>query len=112
MNRRQRRICERLGWNVTVYGNDVELEQSSPAGEDFCFTASKKNFAQSIKEYAENFDADEHAEMWVENMHTVRGVPQSIRTLIDDADAIQEMLTELSEQINNHKRSKNYGTSN
>ncbi len=112
MNRRQRRICERLGWNVTVYKNDVELAQSSPAGEDFSFTANKKNFAQSVKEYAEGFDADEHAEMWVQNMHTVRGVPQSIRTLIDDADAIQEMLTELSEQINNHKRSKNYGTGN
>lgn len=50
--------------------------------------------------------------MWVENMHSVRGVPQSIRTLIDDADAIKEMLTELSEQIINHKRSlKNYGKS-
>ncbi len=112
MNRRQRRICERLAWNVTIYENDVELEQSAPAGGDFSFKADKKNFARSVKEYAEGFDADEHAEMWVQNMHTVRGVPQSIRTLIDDADAIQEMLTELSEQINNHKRSKNYGTGN
>lgn len=81
MNRKQKRICERLGWNITVYRNDVELSQYSPAGEDFYFTADKHNFARSIKEYAEDFDADEHAEMWVENMHTVRGVPQSIRTL-------------------------------
>ncbi len=110
MNRRQRRICERLGWNVTEFKNEVELSQYSPAGEDFSFTANKKNFARSVQEYAEEFVADEHAEMWVENMHTVKGVPQSIRTLIDDADAIKEMLTELSEQINNHKRSlKNYG---
>lgn len=100
MNRKQRRICERLGWNVTVLENEVELAQYSPVGEDFSFIADKKNFAHSIKEYAENFDPDEHAEMWVTNMHTVKGVPQSIRTLIDDADAIQEMLTELSEQIN------------
>lgn len=99
MNRKQKRICERLGWNVTVLENEVELAQSSPAGEDFYFTVDKKNFARSVQEYAEEFDADEHAAMWVENMHTVKGVPQSIRTLIDDADAIQEMLTELSEQI-------------
>ncbi len=100
MNRQQKLICERLGWNVTILKNDVELSQYSPAGEDFSFTAEKKNFAHSVNEYAENFDADEHAEMWIENMHTVRGVPQSIRTLINDADAIKEMLTELSEQIN------------
>ncbi len=100
MNRRQRRICERLGRNVTVFKNEVELSQYSPAGEDFSFTANKKNFARSVKEYAEGFDADGHAEMWVENIHTVKGVPQSIRALIDDADAIKEMLTELSEQIN------------
>lgn len=104
MNKRQKRICERLGWNITVNKDDVELSQFSPAGEDFYFTADKKNFARSIREYAEDFDPDEHAETWVKNMHTVRGVPQSIRTLIDDADAIKEMLTELSEQI--HKTIK------
>ena len=101
MNKKQRRICEQLGWCLTEYKNEVELSQYSPAGEDFSFTADKKNFAQSVKEYADDFDADEHAEIWVTNMHTVRGVPQSIRTLIDDADAIKEMLTELSVQINN-----------
>lgn len=37
--------------------------------------------------------------MWVENMHTVSGVPQSIRTLIEDADAIKEMLLELSKNL-------------
>jgi len=109
MNRQQRRICERLGWNITDCGECVELSQYSPAVEDFSFTANKKDFARSVKEYAYDFDADEHAEMWVNNMHNVRSVPQSIRTLINDADAIQEMLTELSEQINIHTRSKNYG---
>lgn len=99
MTKKQRKICERLGWIVTVCNEDIELEQNSPAGEDFFFYANKKDFVNSVKEYAENFDADEHAEMWVENMHTVGGVPQSIRTLIDDADAIKEMLTELSEAL-------------
>lgn len=105
MTKKQKTICERLGWYVQSDGNDVMLEQFSPAGEDFFFYADKKKFAQSIREYAEDFDPDEHAAMWVENMHNVRGVPQSIRTLIDDADAIKEMLTELSEQINKTLRS-------
>lgn len=101
MTKKQRAVCEWLGWCVRTDGNEITLSQFSPAGEDFFFYAEKKRFARSIREYAENFDPDEHAAMWVECMHTVRGVPQSIRTLIDDADAIQEMLTELSEQINN-----------
>ena len=37
--------------------------------------------------------------MWVNNMHNVKGVPQSIRALIDDADAIKEMLLELAKNL-------------
>lgn len=105
MTKKQKRICERLGWYVQPDGNDIMLEQFSPAGEDFFFYADRNRFAESICEYAENFDPDEHAAMWVENMRNVRGVPQSIRILIDDADAIKQMLTELSEQINKTIRS-------
>lgn len=100
MTRKQQAICERLGWNVQLEQDDIILQQFSPAGEDFFFYADKERFAQSINDYAEDFDPNEHATMWVENMHTVRGVPQSIRVLIDDADAIKQMLTDLSEQIN------------
>lgn len=105
MTIKQRRICENLGWYVLTGKNEIMLEQFSPAGEDFFFYADKKKFAESITEYTEDFDADEHAEMWVKNMNTVKGVPQSIRTLIDDADAIKQMLMELSEQINKTIRS-------
>ena len=105
MTKKQQVICERLGWYIQPDGNDIMLEQSSPAGEDFFFYSDKKRFAESIKEYAEDFDSDEHAAMWIENMKTVNGVPQSVRVLIDDADAIKEMLMELSEQINKTKRS-------
>lgn len=105
MTKKQQVICERLGWYIQPDGNDIMLEQSSPAGENFFFYSDKKRFAESIKEYAEDFDPDEHAAMWIENMKIVNGVPQSVRVLIDDADAIKEMLMELSEQINKTKRS-------
>ena len=100
MNRKVRRICENLDWSIHEYEKDVELEKFSPAGEDFFFCVDKKNFINNVIEYAEDFDADDHAEMWVENRHTVNGVPQSIRTLIDDADAIKKMLLELAENLN------------
>ena len=99
MNKRIKRICENLDWNIYEYERDVELEKFSPAGEDFFFCVDKKNFINNVISYAEDFDADEHAEMWVSNRHTVRGVPQSVRTLIDDADAIKEMLLELANKL-------------
>ena len=99
MNKSLKKVCENLDWTVREYKEDIELAKYSPAGEDFFFSVSKDNFLTDVINYAEYFDADEHAEMWVENMHTVNGVPQSIRTLIDDADAIKEMLLELAEKL-------------
>lgn len=106
MNNRQRVICNELGWTLREYKNYVDVSQYSPAGEDFFFTVSKKNFAIEVEQYADDFDADEHAEMWVGCRNTVRGVPQSIRTLIDDADAIQEMLYELARRLNKRSNEK------
>ena len=99
MNKSFKKVCENLDWTVREYKEDIELAKYSPAGEDFFFSVSKNNFLTDVINYAEYFDADEHAEMWVENMHTVNRVPQSIRTLIDDADAIKEMLLELANQL-------------
>ena len=104
MTKKQKALCEDLGWWLNIYDNDIEIGQSSPLGEDFFFTVSKDNFVKDITDYAEDFDPDEHATIWVENMHTVKGVPKSIRALITDADDIKQMLTELSEQINNLRR--------
>lgn len=91
-------ICEKLGWTLNIGTTDVELEKYSPAGEDFIFTVSIDNFISDVIEYASDFDADEHAEMWVESRGK-NGVPSSIRTLIDDADDIDKMLQELSDTL-------------
>ena len=100
MNKKQRKICDKLGWVLREDDKYVDVCQYSPAGEDFFFTVPKRNFAQEVDQYADYFDADEHAEMWIECRNTVRGVPQSIRTLINDADAIQEMLYGLARALN------------
>lgn len=93
-------ICEDHGWSVREYPEQdyVELEQSSPAGEDVVFDVSISKFVDDIKTYACNFDPDEHAEGWIE-CRGQRGTPSSIRALIDDADAIQEMLEELAQAL-------------
>lgn len=100
MNNKQRKICDKLGWVLREDEKYVDVCQYSPAGEDFFFTVPKRNFSVEVDQYADDFDADEHAEMWVECRKTVRGVPQSIRALIDDADAIQKMLYTLARALN------------
>lgn len=99
MNNKIIKIIENLGWSIYEDSEGVDLRKYSPAGEDFGFYVETDNFIENVREYADNFDPDEHAEMWVENMHSVSGVPQSIRTLIQDADDIKDMLYELAEAL-------------
>ena len=92
------------GWDVSwcnFYMGHVgwEISQYSPAGEDFNFAIEHddnvEKAVKAIKEYAYDFDVDEHVQL---NVGT-RGAPD-IRTLVEDADAIQEMLTELADGCN------------
>ena len=84
-------ICEDLGWHVNDCGGYFEIAQPSPMGEDFFFTACVENIVQDIREYAKDFDPDEHAAMWYE-----REKWRGMRNLLNDADAIQNMLIELA----------------
>lgn len=89
-------VCERLDWTVHEYKDGtVDLEKYSPAGEDFIFGVRADRFVREVKEYAAYFDVDEHVELWVDGRGK-RGVPSSIRELVEDAEAIDKMLQELA----------------
>lgn len=96
----QRRICEDMGWKVNELDNgDVEIVNYSPAGENIIFyVGSDETFADGVKTLAVDYDADEHADMWI-GSRGKNGVPNSIRELINDAGAIGEMLQELAIKI-------------
>lgn len=98
---------EKFGWNV--YECEIgrkgyvewQLSKYSPAGEDFSFPVEHQNnpamAIKAIKDYAYNFDTEEHVEIYYEaRKNGTSGVP-SLRELVEDADAIQEMLDELSD---------------
>ena len=80
-----------------------EIEFYSPAGEDVIETirydGTDEGFISAFKEVAEDFDVDEHATMWIENRRSVRGVPQRIRDLIDDAEWIKNKLLEVAREF-------------
>lgn len=96
MNQRLIDKCEALGWSVNCYDEYVEISQQSPAGEDFSFTVDEKDFVENVKQYAADFDPDEHIAIWIEaKVSGMPGVP-NIRELVHDAEAIDEMLQNLA----------------
>ncbi len=100
---------ENKGWKVADCGfsnGEVEWEisQYSPAGEDFVFYIQHSNDVEEavslLKKYAYDFDEDEHIEVYIEaRKNGLAGVP-STRELVEDAEAIQEMLDELADGVN------------
>lgn len=108
--------AEGLDWSYTIYQepagtsngwhceerNYVELEKYSPAGEDFGMVIDfdmddpVHSFMDDLKEYSEDFDVDEHVEMWLPSRGK-GGCPGSISELVEDAEAIRDMIVELWE---------------
>ena len=74
---------------------DIELETYSPEGEDvlvsLTYDGTEKDFIREFNDYAEGFDAEDHAEMWIE-CRGKNGVPDSIKDLLEDAEWIKERL--------------------
>lgn len=73
----------------------IELYQNTPAGEDWYvtiwFDGSNNGFTNSFRKYAEDFDVDEEAEIWIKSRGE-HGVPSSISVLVKDAEWKKETL--------------------
>ena len=84
-------------------GYDVELETYSPEGEDviisLIYDGTEEDFIRQFESYAEGFDAEEHAETYI-NMRGKNGVPESIKDLLEDAEWQKEMLLEVAKDLN------------
>lgn len=64
--------AEELGWCIHESDTEWEFIQNSPAGEDFSFYISASDvrnagdMVHEIRSYANGFDEEEHAKMWIE----------------------------------------------
>ncbi len=93
------KVIEDCGWKVNVMDSEIEIETWSPAGEDLVEYLRKDiDIYEQVSVIAENFDVDEHAEMWIEFRGT-RGVPSSISELVKDAEAIEDMYSILAAEL-------------
>ena len=84
------------------YYLDIELETYSPEGEDvlisFGYNGSEDGFVDRFSEYAEDFDVDDHVEMYVNNRGK-NGIPNSISDLVTDAKWIKNMLLKVAKEL-------------
>lgn len=88
------KILDTIEENGFVYDYEDDdtmicLSGFTPAGEDwfmeFPLTGADEDFVKAIRAYADDFDVDEEAAVWVERRGQ-NGVPSSIRTLVEDAE--------------------------
>lgn len=93
-------VCEELGWVIDFVDDDmIELRKNSPAGEDFSIRCYPEVFIADVCQQYEDFNPEDHVIMWIEaKKFGVGGIP-SIKTLVEDADAIEEMLGELADAL-------------
>lgn len=103
MRKKLLQAVEKCGWTVETEGGDITLLNFSPAGEQLVITISTRALPREavdkIVNYANNFDVDEHVEMWVQAKASgVKGV-LPITTLCEDASEIAEMLKTLAETV-------------
>lgn len=99
------KAAENLDWAVYRDSEESqywEFEKYSPAGEDFIFSVSAKTLAElkeELQSYYENFDREDHVFGLLEaKRNGFRGVPD-LDTLVEDSQAIEDMLEELAVEV-------------
>lgn len=95
-------VLNNLNWNIFSVCADGSfgLRKYSPAGEYYCFAAYADTIVEDVGNEAEHFDVDEHVMTWADKRGH-NGVPDTIRELLEDAEAIKTMLNELADALEN-----------
>ena len=100
-----KQIIEDNGFAIYEDGDELELSQYTPEGEDwnetFEFKGDPNVFIQDLIRRINNFDIDDEVEPYVE-MRGKKGVPSSISVLLADAQWKLDTLTELQNALENH----------
>lgn len=105
-------VLENNGWrlcSVEKQGREyyAEIENYSPAGEDLVetiwFDGTDDGFIDSVDCWCADFDVDEHVELWIDGRGK-NGVPGTVRELVEDAEAIEQMFVRLSCELDELKK--------
>lgn len=95
-----KRKAEDLDWSWIEYEDgDVYLSKYSPAGEDFFVALNTKDLVAGVRGFCDSFNAEEHVHKLLDAKENGVGDIPSLKELVEDADAIQEMLEELADAM-------------
>lgn len=105
--------AEEMGWSYRIYKEDadrtyVEMKKSSPAGGDFSIEvdfieeSELISFLDDLYDTYASFDVDEYVDMYA-SQRGENGVPGTYRELLEDAEAIEEMIKELYDALYERK---------
>lgn len=90
-------VCEALDWRVhdDLEEDYVELEKYSPPEKTSSSAFRRGISSRTSVSTPDDFDVDEHVELWIEGRGK-NGAPATARELVEDAEAIRDMLNELA----------------
>lgn len=80
-------------------GGYVQLSKCSPAGEDFFIVVNAGNMVDEIRNYSDSFDTERHVHDLMDAKDNGLGGVPGLKELVEDADAIQEMLEGLADAM-------------
>jgi len=97
------KILDDMGIYHKIEDNSALVEfWTDTAGQDIPteidFDGTPEDFVKQFSEAAENYDVDEEVEVFA-NMRGQRGVPNTIRELLDDCEEAKQTLTEIAEAL-------------
>ncbi len=78
-------------WTDTA-GQDIPVE--------FDYDGTEKDFVKKFCDYAEAYDVDEEVELYA-GMRGTRGVPDTIRELLNDCQEAKDSLMNMAEKLKN-----------
>lgn len=97
-------IAEKLGWSVKVDEITMEFSKHSPSGQDFSFSIDLCSYGdmsdlyESINEYADDFDVDYEAYLWIgDDGHGKNGAPYHIKDIVSDMEDARDSMKKLAQ---------------
>ena len=103
--------AEKDGWTVNyevdedTLTTNFDFSKYTPAGQDFSFSvdmigASLSQLVTSIISYYNDFDVDEQTYIWLDEFgHGKNGAPYRMRDVLEDMEAAENMIWELSQSL-------------
>lgn len=99
-------------WSVNMYASTtdgteyIEFESYTDAGQDLIVTVDVYDdvdmlgVSAKIYEYAENFDPDYEASLWIgEDGHGINGAPYHMGDVLEDMVSAKQMIYDLSDAM-------------